>query len=389
MEKRDYYDVLGVGKDASKDGIKKAYRKLAKKYHPDVNKAADAEEKFKEISEAYAVLSDDEKKWQYDRFGHEGMAGYSKEDIFRNIDFQDIFRDLGFGGGGGGFGDLFDVLFSGRQSGVRSGPMKGHDLRYDLEIDFKEAAFGTERKITLPLEVACKACNGSGAKLGTSPKTCPTCHGAGQVAHAKRTPFGQFSTVTTCTVCRGEGKIIETPCDKCHGTGKVREVKKISVKIPAGIDNGSRIRVKGMGGVGERGGPSGDLYVVIYVKPDELFERHGSDVFYKSSITFPQAALGAEIKIPTLDGKAKLKIPAGTKSGTIFRFKGKGIKRLRGYGRGDMHVKVYIETPKKLSREQKELLKKFEALSKKGEGKEGSVFGQIKKDAKNAFGTES
>jgi len=384
MEKRDYYDVLSVGKDASKDGIKKAYRKLAKKYHPDVNKATDAEEKFKEISEAYAVLSDDEKKGQYDRYGHDGMSGYSQEDIYKNANFQDIFS--GFGGGAG---DIFDMLFGGVGGRGRSGPMKGHDLRYDYEIGFMDAVHGTETKIELPLDVACPACKGSGAKPGTSRKTCLICHGSGQMTQSTRTPFGQISQSIPCTPCKGEGEIIETPCDKCAGKGKVKKRKKINVKIPAGVDNGSRIRIRGMGGAGENGGPSGDLYVVIYVKPHDTFVRKGSDILSKISITFPQAALGAEIKIPTLNGKVKLKIPAGTKSGTKFRFKKKGVKNLRGYGHGDLHVKVYIETPKKLSREQKELLKKFEAISKKGAGKGGSVFGRVKQDAKNAFGTES
>ena len=391
MEKRDYYDILGVGRDASKDNIKKAYRKLARKYHPDVNKAADAEEKFKELSEAYAILSDDEKKGLYDRYGHEGMSNYSQEDIYRNSDFGDIFRDLGFGGArsGGGFGDIFDVIFGGGGGRSRAGPSKGHDLRYDIKIKFKEAAFGTEKKINVPLDVTCKVCSGSGAKPGTSPKTCPTCHGSGQVAHAQRTPFGQFSTVSACSTCRGEGKTIDMPCEKCKGAGKVKKVKKINVKIPAGVDNGSRIRISGMGAAGGRGGPSGDLYVVIFVENHKTFERHGNDIKMKVGISFPQATLGAEIKIPTLDGKVKLKIPAGTKSGTVFRFRGKGIKSLRGYGRGDLHVKTYIETPKNLSREQKDLLKKFDALSNKGgDSSKGGVFGKIR-DAKNAFGSET
>ncbi|MFQ6137182.1 MAG: molecular chaperone DnaJ [Candidatus Hydrothermarchaeales archaeon] len=388
MEKRDYYEVLGIGKDASKEDIKRAYRRLARRYHPDVNKAEDAEERFKEISEAYAVLSDDERRWQYDRFGHAGMAGYTPEDIFRNIDFDDIFRDLGFGPFGG-FGDIFDTFFGGRTR-RRAGPQKGADLRYNLEIDFKDAAFGTKTEIEVPLTETCDVCNGSGAEPGTSPKTCPSCNGSGQISHTRRTHFGQFSTITTCGNCHGEGRVIDNPCQQCNGSGKVKRNRKISVKIPAGVDNGFRLRIAGKGEIGERGGSPGDLYVVIYVRPHEIFERHGSDIFCKVPISFTQAALGSETEIPTLDGNAKLKIPPGTQTGTVFRFKGKGIPNLHGHGRGDQHVKVVIKTPEKLTPEQKELLERFDELSREATAStKGGFFGRMKKDVKDVFGSDS
>ena len=364
-EKRDYYEVLGVSKDASKDTIKKAYRKLAMKYHPDRNKEPGAEEKFKEISEAYGVLSDDDKRRQYDSFGHAGIDGrYTQEDIFRNINFEDIFGDLGFGFGGSGF-NIFDMFFGGGgRSARRAGPRRGSDLRTDIEITLEEAHKGIKTNVTFPCLKKCGTCQGSGAKPGTSSSTCPTCNGSRQMSYSKRTPFGQFTSVTTCKNCRGEGTVIDVPCSDCKGKGLVQKVKKISVKIPPGVDTGSRLRVAGEGEAGEKGGPPGDLYVVIHVKPHDVFMREGRDILCEIPITFGQAALGAKIQVPTLNGKVKMNVPSGTQSGTVFRLKGKGMTDLRGFGKGDEHIRVIVETPRKLTKRQKELLEEFEKLSK-------------------------
>jgi molecular chaperone DnaJ len=359
-EKRDYYEVLGVSRDATKEEIKKAYRKLALKYHPDRNKTPEAEEKFKEISEAYGVLSDDTKRQQYDRFGHAGIDGrYSAEDIFGGIDFGDIFGDI-FGGGGLG-GSIFDMFFRGGGA-RRTGPRRGSDLRVDLDITLEEAAKGVETKVSYPRAETCDKCGGSGAREGTSPRTCPTCHGTGQQRFAKRTPFGQFTSVTTCNQCRGEGTVIDTPCGECHGRGLVQRTRKVKVNIPPGVDTGSRLRVPGEGEAGEKGGPPGDLYVVIHVKPHPVFTRRGNDIITEIPITISQAVLGAEVTAPTLNGKAKLKIPPGTQSGTVFRLKGKGIPSLRGFGRGDEHVMVKVDIPRKLTKEQRRI---FEELAEK------------------------
>jgi molecular chaperone DnaJ len=362
-EKRDYYEVLGVSRDASEDAIKKAYRKLAKKYHPDRNKEAGAEEKFKGISEAYGVLSDDEKRRQYDTFGHAGIDGmYTQEDIFRNINFDDIFGDMGFGG----FGSIFDMFFGGGRATRtrRTGPQRGADLRTDIEITLEEAHKGIKTNVSFPRLEKCGTCQGSGAKPGTSPTTCPTCNGSGQVSRSRRTLFGQFTSVTTCKNCRGEGAAIETPCSDCDGRGLVQEVKKISVKIPPGVDTGSRLRVAGEGEAGEKGGPPGDLYVVIHVELHDIFLRDGNDILCEVPITFGQAALGAKIQVPTLNGRVKMNVPSGTQSGTVFRLKGRGMPDLRGYNKGDEHVRVIVETPEKLTKRQKELLEEFEKLSK-------------------------
>ncbi|MDK2822668.1 MAG: molecular chaperone DnaJ [Clostridia bacterium] len=347
MAKRDYYEVLGINKDASETDIKKAYRKLARQYHPDVNPGdKEAEVKFKEVKEAYEVLSDPEKRARYDQFGHSGVD------------------PNGFGGFGtqdfGGFGDIFDMFFGGGFGGqTRRGPRKGADLRYDLTIEFEEAAFGTEKTITIPRWETCSQCEGSGARKGTRPETCPKCKGTGQVAHTQRTPLGHFQTIRTCPECEGEGKVIKNPCPECKGKGKVRNNKKVQIKIPAGVDTGSRLRMAGEGEAGELGGPPGDLYIFITVKPHKYFIRHDDDIYYELPITFVQAALGAEIEIPTLEGKVKFKIPEGVQTDTIFRLKGKGIRNVQGYGKGDQHVKVKVVTPRNLTSEQKELLKKF------------------------------
>lgn len=356
-DKRDYYEVLGVSRNAAKDEIKNAYRKLALQYHPDRNKAPDAEEKFKEISEAYAVLSDDEKRKQYDMFGHAGIgAKYSPEDIFRGVDFGDIFRDSGFGFGG--FDDIFDMFF-GRRRGWRQGPQRGADLRYDLEITLEEVATGLEKEIYVPRKEKCEDCKGSGAAPGTEPRRCSRCNGTGQLQRTTSIGFGQFIQVETCNFCGGRGTVVDSPCKSCRGTGIVSQNRRILVKIPAGVDEGPRLRLVGEGEAGARGGPPGDLYVVVHVKSHEMFRRRGSDILYETFIGFVQAALGTEIDVPTLDGKAKLKIPAGTQSHMVFKLKGKGVPNLNGFGRGDELVRVKTRTPTKLTSKQRELLLQF------------------------------
>ncbi|MDS1029441.1 molecular chaperone DnaJ [Bacillota bacterium LX-D] len=349
MQKRDYYEVLGVNKDASQDEIKKAYRKLARKYHPDVNPGdKSAEEKIKEINEAYAVLSDQEKRASYDQFGHAGASGQ------------------GFGGFGGGnadfsgFGDIFDMFFGGFGGrGQHRGPQKGDDVRYDLHITFEEAAFGVEKDIEIPKMEECSICHGSGAEPGTTPETCTVCSGTGQVRITQNTPLGHFQTIKTCHHCNGTGKIIKNRCHACKGRGQVSVTKKIHLNIPAGVDNDSRLRVSGEGELGTLGGPPGDLYVFIVVKPHKMFKRQGYDVYCDFPISIVQASLGDELQVPTLDGKVKLKIPEGTQTGTSFRLKGQGIPKLRGSGRGDQHVRVNVVIPTNLTEKQKELLQQF------------------------------
>jgi len=360
--KRDYYEILGVNKNASADEIKAAYRKLAMQYHPDRNKSPDAEEKFKELSEAYAVLSDQNKRQQYDQFGHAGIdMRYSQEDIFNGADFEDLFRDLGFGGFGGfgRGGGIFDIIFGGR----REGPRRGSDLLYELAISFDEAASGKSVNMEVPRTETCDVCNGSGARPGTSPKTCQTCRGSGQVSRTQNTPFGRFMTTSTCGTCRGSGNIIDSPCIECHGSGTVQRRRKLEVKIPPGVDTGTRLRVPGEGEAGEKGGPPGDLYVEIQVKPHSIFTRSDDDVIMEAPISFTQAALGDEIIVPTLDGKAKMKIPPGTQSGHVFRLKGKGFPRLHISGKGDQLVKIKVEVPTKLTEKQKQLLREFSEIS--------------------------
>ncbi|EAX47519.1 chaperone protein DnaJ [Thermosinus carboxydivorans Nor1] len=375
MSKRDYYEVLGVPRTATEEEIKKAFRKLARKYHPDVNRdnPKEAEEKFKEINEAYEVLSDPERRAQYDQFGHAafdpgqgaGAGGFG-----------------GFGGfGAGGFSDIFDMFFGQTGFGARhAGPEKGADLRYDLEIAFEEAAFGVEKEIQVPRTEECPACHGSGAAPGTHPETCPQCRGTGQQQIVQNTPFGRMVNVKTCTRCRGEGKIVRTPCKECQGRGRVRNKRTIKIKIPAGVDSGSRLRVAYEGEAGIRGGPPGDLYVYIFVKPHKLFTREGSDVICEVPISFVQAALGDEIEVPTLDGKVSLKIPEGTQSGTTFRLKDKGIPHLRGHGRGDQHVRIKVVTPKNLTERQRELLKEFARVSGENINPEQKSFFKKVKD---------
>ncbi|MGP8321118.1 MAG: molecular chaperone DnaJ [Methanosarcinaceae archaeon] len=373
--KRDYYEILGVSKDVSEAELKKTYRKLAMKYHPDKNKESDAEDKFKEISEAYAVLSDSEKRSEYDRFGHAGIDGhYSTEDIFRNADF------------GGGLGDIFDMFFGGGGARhKRQGPMRGSDLRYDLAIHLKDAAFGIKTEIKVPRAENCDTCGGSGAKKGTKPKSCPTCHGRGQINRVQNTPFGRFMTTTTCNTCHGNGQVIESPCPACKGTGKTKKVRKISVKIPAGADNGMRLKVRGEGESGSPGAPPGDLYVVIHVKPHDDFKRVGDDIESEISISFTKAALGAYIMVNTLHGKVKMHVPKGTQTNSVFRLKDKGISHLHGYGQGDQHVKVIIKTPTNLTSEQKHLLEEFDKISSGNTTQPDKSGKGIFEKVKNAF----
>ena len=337
-EKRDYYEVLGVSSSATEAEIKKAFRQQAIKYHPDKNPGDKAaEEKFKELSEAYEVLSDSEKRARYDQFGHAGASG------------------AGFSGfSGGGFGDIFGDIFGG---GRRSQGKRGDDLLYEMRLSFEESAFGVDKEIEVPYNKKCSTCDGSGAKPGTDVKTCPKCKGSGQVLFQQ----GFFSVGRTCNQCGGEGKIVETPCTDCHGSGTVKDKKTLSVKIPAGVETGSRLRLSGEGGHGSKGGPNGDLYLDIYVEEHPIFHRQGIDVIFEMPISFPQASLGTEVEVPTLDGKVSLKIPEGTQSGKVVRLKGKGIKYQRS--RGDQLVVVKVETPTSLTKRQKELLKEFAELS--------------------------
>ncbi|MBQ3287673.1 MAG: molecular chaperone DnaJ [Firmicutes bacterium] len=372
-EKRDYYEVLGVGRNATPEEIKKAYKKLAKKYHPDLNPdSKTAEEKFKEVSEAYSVLSDDNQRARYDQFGHEGLNG------------QGMGGFGGFGGfGGQGFdmGDIFSSFFGGGFGGQTrdpSAPQRGGDLRLDLTVTFEEAAKGVEKEVSVTRMEACPDCKGSGAKPGTGRETCSQCNGSGRVRLNQTTPFGQFQTVKTCSACGGSGSIIKEPCPKCGGSGRVRKHHKIKVNVPAGVDNGSRLRMQGEGEGGVNGGSNGDLFIYVTVKPHKFFKREGDNVFLEQQISFAEAALGADIEVPTLDGPVKLTIPEGTQTGTTFRLRGRGFPKLRGYGRGDQHVRVKLFTPQRLSDEQKELLRKFDSTYAEPveEDKKG-LFGKI------------
>lgn len=365
MSKRDYYEVLGVSKSASKDEIKKAYRRLAKKYHPDVSTEENAIEKFKEVQEAYEVLSDDSKRAQYDQFGHadpnQGFGGFGGGDFGGGFGFEDIFSSF-FGGGGGRRRDP-------------NAPRQGADLQYQVNLNFEESISGKEMDIEIPIEDPCDTCNGSGAKPGTSKETCKHCSGTGQVSVEQNTPFGRIVNRQACRQCSGTGQIIKDKCITCHGSGKVRKRKKINVKIPAGIDNGQQIRVTGKGEAGINGGPAGDLYVVVRVKEHEFFHREGDDIICEMPLTFAQVALGDEVEVPTVHGKIKLKIPAGTQTGTEFRLKGKGAPNVRGYGQGDQYVVVRVVIPTKLTSHQKELLREFAGQ----EDHDNSLFKKLKR----------
>ena len=354
-EKRDYYEVLGIQKGASEDEIKKAYKKLARKYHPDMNPGdKEAEEKFKEVNEANEVLSDPEKKARYDQFGFAGV---------------DPNYGAGAGGGayGGGFdfgdlGDIFGSFFGGGFGGQRrnpNAPQRGESIRASVSISFTEAAFGCEKSVTIERSEQCPTCKGSGCAPGTTPEVCPDCHGSGTVQTRRQTPMGVFASNGPCRKCGGTGRLIHQPCSDCRGSGAVRKRRTIKVNIPAGIDHGQTISLRGQGGAGKNGGPAGDLLITIMVQPHEIFRRDGVDVFCEAPITFTQAALGAELEIPTIDGKVKYSIPEGTQTGTVFRLKGKGVPVLNGRGRGDQYVTVVIETPRSLNKEQKEALRRF------------------------------
>ena len=346
-DKSDYYNLLGVNREASDDEIKKAYRKLALKYHPDRNPGdKQAEASFKEISEAYQVLSDPQKRAQYDQFGH---AAFGNGGPFGGgFDFTAGFEDV--------FGDIFGEFFGGTSR--RRGRTRGEDLRYNLTLGFEEAVFGTEKKVKIPRQGTCETCHGNGAKAGTAPQTCPTCRGRGQVSFQQ----GFFSVARTCNQCHGQGTVIKDPCATCGGSGRTRKLHTLSIKIPAGVDTGSRLKLRNEGEGAPPGGTPGDLYVVIQVESHPIFVRDNLDIVCDVPISFVQAALGTEIDVPTLEGKVKMKIPSGTQSGKVFRMKGRGVKDVQGYQQGDQHVRVVVETPTQLTPRQKELLKEF-ALS--------------------------
>ncbi|MEM3185853.1 MAG: molecular chaperone DnaJ [Conexivisphaerales archaeon] len=355
--KRDYYEILGVSRNATKDEIKNAYRKLALQYHPDRNKTPGAEEKFKEISEAYAVLSDDEKRAQYDQFGHEGInSRYTQEDLFRGADIEDILRGFGFGG----FDDIFSRFFG--FDTERHEQRRGRDLEANINITLEEVASGTTKQLQLQRLQKCSVCNGSGAQPGTRISTCPVCGGSGRVEKVSSAGFARLIRVETCSRCRGSGSIVENPCRECRGTGLVSVKRTINVSIPAGIEDGSTLRLKGEGDQLPRNGQSGDLYVNVHVYKDSRFERDGADLYYTAQVNFSKAVLGSIIMVPTLDGPAELKIPPGTQSDTIFKLKGRGLPKLNGWGKGDLYVKIKIKVPSSLTNEQKELLKQFDKL---------------------------
>ena len=375
MAKKDFYEVLGLQKGASEEEIKKAFRKLAIKYHPDKNQGdKEAEEKFKEINEAYQVLSDPEKKARYDQygdadFGANGYGGYGAE----GFDFSDF----------GGFGDIFDSFFGGGGGGRRKkgGPARGSDLEYTVTLTFEEAVAGVEKEISISRNEKCETCGGTGAKEGTEPKTCDKCGGTGQVRVQRNTPLGSFMSMNTCDKCGGKGTIISDPCQECKGSGKIRRNRKITVNIPAGVDTGNVIPMRGQGEDGTAGGPAGDLYVNIRVMPHKVFKRKGYDIFMDSHISFSKASLGVELKVPTIDGDVKYSVPAGTQPGTVFRLKGKGVPKVNGHGRGDQYVNVVVDIPKTLSAKQKEaLLMYMEASGEISEedGSKKSFMGKIK-----------
>ncbi|MDF2502852.1 molecular chaperone DnaJ [Clostridium sp.] len=381
MAKKDFYEVLGLQKGASDDEIKKAFRKLAIKYHPDKNQGnKEAEEKFKEINEAYQVLSDPQKKAQYDQFGTAdfngagpGAGGYG-----------------GFDGGAGGFdfsdlGDIFGSFFGGgfSQGGGtrRNGPERGNDMEYSINLTFEEAVFGVDKEISITRSENCETCHGTGAKPGTTAKTCSKCHGTGRIRVQRNTPLGNFVSEATCDKCGGKGKIISDPCPDCHGSGAQRKKRKITVKIPAGVDTGNVIPLRGHGEHGKNGGPTGDLYINIRVMPHKIFKRQNFDIFIDTHVSFADATLGIEIKVPTIDGDVKYTVPSGTQPGTRFRLKGKGVPRVNGSGRGDQYVRVIVDIPKSLNEKQKEALRMFQEASgetNEDDSKKSSFYDKLK-----------
>jgi molecular chaperone DnaJ len=367
MTQRDYYEVLGVQRSASSDELKSAFRKLARQYHPDVNKEPDAEERFKEINEAYAVLSDGDKRAAYDRFGHAGVRGPSGGPEI-NVDFGD-FADI--------FGDLFGFGRSSNRS--RNAPRRGADLQYRLELTFEDAVFGGEKEIEITRDEVCSTCSGSGAKPGTSPIRCSTCNGAGEVRQVRQTILGSMVQVTTCPTCRGQGETIATPCTSCQGRGLERRTRKKIVNIPAGVDTGTQIRLAGEGQPGINGGPGGNLYIAIQVKPHKFFHRREYDILLELDINVAQAALGDEVMIPTIDGEASLKIPAGIQPGKVLTIKGKGVPKLRGSGRGDQLVIINLEVPTHLSTEQRQLFEKLaRSLGREVKPQERGILDRLK-----------
>lgn len=370
-EKRDYYDVLGVDKNADEKTIKKAYRKLAMKYHPDVSDDENATEKFKEISEAYAVLSDPDKRSKYDRFGHEGMNGFSAEDIYQNVNFDDIFDDFDLG-------NIFDMFgFGGNRtrSSNPTGPQRGSDIYTQVEITLEEAAAGTKKDIKVRHDVTCPECNGTKSKPGSTPETCSECNGTGQVKEVTRTILGQMMSVRPCRKCGGTGKIIKNPCEKCHGKGTIREEETITINVPKGINESDRLRVANAGNAGIQNGPSGDVIVSVHIKTNKLFRREGSRLYYNQQISIVQASLGDKVEVPTIDGKTiSLTIPAGTQSETVFKVRNQGMPMMNSDRRGNLYVKVIVVTPQNLNKEQTKLLKKF-----------GEISGENIKEVKKGF----
>jgi len=355
MNNTEYYDRLGVSKDASQDEIKRAYRKMSKKYHPDINKEPGAEEKYKEVQEAYETLSDDQKRAAYDQYGPDGAnAGFGGQGGFGGFDG---------GAGFGGFEDIFSSFFGGGASRNPNAPRQGDDLQYRVNLSFEEAVFGAEKEVHYNREATCKTCSGSGAKPGTSPVTCGRCHGQGVINVDTQTPLGVMRRQVTCDVCHGTGQEIKDPCQTCHGTGHEKQSHKVSVKIPAGVGTGQQIRLAGQGEAGFNGGSYGDLFVIINVNPSDKFTRDGSTIYYTLNISFVQAALGDTVEVPTVHGNVEMTIPAGTQTGKTFRLKGKGAPRLRGGSQGDQHVTVKIVTPTKLNDAQKEALLAFAKAS--------------------------
>lgn len=348
-QKQDYYDVLGVPRNASADDLKKAYRRLAMEYHPDRNGTDGAETRFKQVNEAYEVLSDPDKRAMYDRFGHVGASG--ENPFARGFDgFQ----------GFGGLGDIFDAFFGGSQSRTQRGPMRGADIRRTTTISFEEAVFGVEKEIEIQTSELCTVCNGLRAEPGTEPERCPTCNGSGELRRVQQSIFGQFVNVAMCDRCRGEGRIVTSPCKNCRGTGREKRKRRLSVKIPGGVDGGSQMRMSGEGEIGGNGGPRGNLYLQINVKPHDVFRRDEDDLLLELDLNFAQVALGDEVSVPTIDGEPyELRVPAGTQTGEVFVVRGKGVPHLRGNGRGDMIVRANVLTPKNLSKEQKDLLKQL------------------------------
>ncbi|MDB9314445.1 molecular chaperone DnaJ [Spirulina sp. CS-785/01] len=376
----DYYEILGISRDATQDEIKRAYRRLARKYHPDVNKEPGAEDRFKEVNRAHEILSDPEMKARYDRFGEAGVssgagagagAGYS--------DFGDM----------GGFADIFETIFSGFGGGMgtgaaggrrRTGPTRGDDLRLDLKLEFREAIFGGEKEIRIPHLETCQTCNGSGAKPGTGAKTCGTCNGTGQVRRATRTPFGSFAQVSVCPTCNGEGQVIEEKCESCGGAGRKQETKKLKITIPAGVDNGTRLRVAREGDAGQKGGAPGDLYVYLFVEEDAKFKREGTNILSDISVSYLQAILGSKIPVDTVDGEAELTIPPGTQPKTVLTLEDKGVPKLGNpVSRGDHLITVNVEIPTKVGADERGLLEQLAKIRGENTGKDGGIEGFLGK----------